>query len=455
MTKLLISLILFGILLAVVPMCAAALPSLTFPHHGATYCPALDVCTQAGKTRGTKEWFECITLYALRDPPGLSEMTRSENVNPRDVKPPAAVLMDCMGVGWGNRIRAFQVPVSLSLISGISLAYTDFYGGNGAGNVSLARLFAPPAGSSSWNHGVYSFSKYQVPWTYAQSGFSNGPNGMWRDELLVENMATWDAEHPVLFSMTCGSVSDFYTSSNCIKELLPPISTCQIYHMLPNIPFFGAAFSRGTPLLSSLISSIRQRAGVVVPPSEERWPGSNGLRTSGNFVLAFHYRRPSEKTENGQSIPIAQDWIGAENDDNHHTWRSVLAAATEAKAEADSKKKQLLIYFATDYEDFRPIITRVLANIATPVFGLRPEDVGHIVYGSEMQADYSFAEWWILAQAEWLIMLYPSAYSTTAAEVGFGTTGAMQRFDYVGQKWLRSQYPPECFGGAPRMTSEL
>lgn len=157
--------------------------------------------------------------------------------------------------------------------------------------------------------------------------------------------------------MTCGSVSDFYTSSNCIKELLPPISTCQIYHMLPNIPFFGAAFSRGTPLLSSLISSIRQRAGVVVPPSgidfdcdvlrfhrvltpraEERWPGSNGLRTSGNFVLAFHYRRPSEKTENGQSIPIAQDWIGAENDDNHHVtltfillWRHLTHAADMAQ----------------------------------------------------------------------------------------------------------------------------
>lgn len=42
---------------------------------------------------------------------------------------------------------------------------------------------------------------------------------------------------------------------------------------------------------------------------------------------------------------------------------------------------------------------------------------------SEAQADYSFAEWWVLAQAEWLIMLYPSAYSTTAAEVGFGTAG--------------------------------
>ena len=67
--------------------------------------------------------------------------------------------------------------------------------------------------------------------------------------------------------MTCGSVSDFYQGSDCIRALLPPIRTCELYHMLPNIPFFGAAFSRGTPLLSSLLDSIRRRVGCVVPPS--------------------------------------------------------------------------------------------------------------------------------------------------------------------------------------------
>jgi hypothetical protein len=42
---------------------------------------------------------------------------------------------------------------------------------------------------------------------------------------------------------------------------------------------------------------------------------------------------------------------------------------------------------------------------------------------SETQVDYSFAEWWLLAQAQWLIMMYPSAYTLTAAEVGFSTAG--------------------------------
>ena len=67
--------------------------------------------------------------------------------------------------------------------------------------------------------------------------------------------------------MSCGSVSDFYEGSDCIKELLPPIERCQIYHVLPNIPFYGATFSRGTPMFSNLIYSIRRRLGVVVAPS--------------------------------------------------------------------------------------------------------------------------------------------------------------------------------------------
>ncbi len=101
----------------------------------------------------------------------------------------------------------------------------------------------------------------------------------------------------------------------------------------------------------------------------------------------------------------------------------------------------------------------------------------------------------MLAQADWLIMMYPSAYSLTAAEVGFGTSGlptvdaiffvisspsclqpccgmlwaplaqtrslltasagAMQRFDYVQSTFLRSQYAPECFGDAAPVMSDL
>jgi hypothetical protein len=60
-----------------------------------------------------------------------------------------------------------------------------------------------------------------------------------------------------------------------------------------------------------------------------------------------------------------------------------------------------------------PRLSRVTCRIAR----------AHPRLGSNEQADFSFAEWWVLAQADWLVMLYPSSYSTTAAEVGFGTSG--------------------------------
>ncbi len=59
----------------------------------------------------------------------------------------------------------------------------------------------------------------------------------------------------------------------------------------------------------------------------------------------------------------------------------MVAVVSTAKAEADSRKKNLLLYFATDYEQFRPIVTRLLSNITTPVFGLVSEEIGHLVYG--------------------------------------------------------------------------
>ena len=89
--------------LALIPFRAAALPDLKFPLKDASYCRALDYCTENVKTRGTKQWLDCITLHALRDPPGLQPGPL------QSPHPAAVVLMDCGGVGWGNRFRAFQV----------------------------------------------------------------------------------------------------------------------------------------------------------------------------------------------------------------------------------------------------------------------------------------------------------------------------------------------------------
>jgi hypothetical protein len=56
------------------------------------------------KVRGSKQWFDCITLHALRPPQPVRNASATVHQ-----QLPAVVLMDCSGVGWGNRFRAFQV----------------------------------------------------------------------------------------------------------------------------------------------------------------------------------------------------------------------------------------------------------------------------------------------------------------------------------------------------------
>jgi len=160
---------------------AAALSDLKFPHHGASYCPALEACSATVKMRGTKEWFDCVALHALRAPtppppppptqsipppsphPGIDQqdalrVSRNDSrlksremptnpaailppeqappSNPREHPQPAVILLDCTGVGWGNRFRSLQVrqhPLPLQPL--VSLFMLDF-------NVPCSHLWA-------------------------------------------------------------------------------------------------------------------------------------------------------------------------------------------------------------------------------------------------------------------------------------------------------------------------
>jgi hypothetical protein len=57
------------------------------------------------------------------------------------------------------RHAAVQTSVSLALISGLSVAFTDF---DASGASMLQRLFLPPGGAATWSQGVIPFSEYQV-----------------------------------------------------------------------------------------------------------------------------------------------------------------------------------------------------------------------------------------------------------------------------------------------------
>jgi hypothetical protein len=86
---------------AAIPSSVSALPDLKFPLQGASYCLALDVCSASVGARGTKQWLDCVASHALRDPP-------NHTPGPLQKADPPAILMECGGVGWGNRFRALQ-----------------------------------------------------------------------------------------------------------------------------------------------------------------------------------------------------------------------------------------------------------------------------------------------------------------------------------------------------------
>lgn len=48
----------------------------------------------------------------------------------------------------------------------------------------------------------------------------------------------------------------------------------------------------------------------------------------------------------------------------------------------------------------------------------------------DMHADMAMAEWWILAQSDWLCSA-GSSFSETASGVGLGPYGAMERYTYI------------------------
>ena len=103
MAKRTIALLSLCIIVAVCPFCASALRDLKLPLREASYCRALGYCSEHVPVRASGQWLDCITAHALRDPP-------SENPgSSQNSQPPAVVLMDCGGVGWGNRFRAFHV----------------------------------------------------------------------------------------------------------------------------------------------------------------------------------------------------------------------------------------------------------------------------------------------------------------------------------------------------------
>jgi len=64
----------------------------------------------------------------------------------------------------------------------------------------------------------------------------------------------------------------------------------------------------------------------------------------------------------------------------------------------------------------------------------------------EKQSQLAMAEWWAMANSNWLMMNAGTSFSTTAASFGLGPTGVMERFDYHEMGNIISAFRPDWEG---------
>lgn len=263
-------------------------------------------------------------------------------------------------------------------------------------------------------------------------------------------------------------------------------------NLLP-VPFFSTLFKKPGPLLAEYVGKVRTKLGLpALAPGTEPTPGAWGLRTPGYYVFALHFRNIPVGFE-PLSIDLNRPRTKhSRNSILEGFWTMAEKYAKRAKKLAECRQQTLLIYFATDdVVKLRPEATKRLSQFGRVVFGLDEDEVGHMspqwsatddklieraradgtvehlrsyheppaealealtdkdgnaivptedfhvanVDKSEeaklKHANMAMVEWWILAQSNWLMGHSGTSFSDSAAGVGLGPLGAMERMDLV------------------------
>lgn len=248
-------------------------------------------------------------------------------------------------------------------------------------------------------------------------------------------------------------------------------------------------------ILGKTLSMIRTRLDLPqLVAGSEPTPGAWGLRTPGYYILALHFRRIpigfeplALELNEKRNLEYRLSTLAG-------FWKFSQTAAAKAKKIAECRNQKLLIYFATDDPDnLRPVAEEKLSKHGRVVFGLTEEEVGHMspqwtakdleqvekvkshisnsiadassdgkmevevevdtnAHGKtvlkinqesglsnvnrspdvmEMHGNMAIVEWWILAHANWLVGHAGTSFSDTAAGVGLGPLGVMERIDIV------------------------
>lgn len=408
------------------------------------FCPAAVAC--ANETLNELEKWECFGRCLFSSDQKLSIHSKY-------------VQHDCNGVGWGNSIRGLISSASVAAVLGRRLIM--FY-------PVFNRMFLPPNNKlSTWDlslsmevSGRFDYEKYGrnfANWT------KNISIGVKSSDVTYENKK-------VISGGICAGISAFVTEGNCVSKALPLYGKC-VKNMLQNvagIPFFYLLFTRPSPLMVESITLIRNRLSLpLLAKGLEPSPGAWALRTPGYYILALHYR----------NVPIGFEPSAFEVQKHYQgrmkAYRSGLfqgywvvaeRAAQKALQLAKCRGQKLLIYFASDDAlKLRQVVEQKLSAYGRVIFGLKIEEVGHMVPNNwsqkdldrledmkrsskvdgeivhveksakalEVHGNMAMAEWWILANSNWLLSHSGTSFSETAATFGLGPRGVMERFDFL------------------------
>ena len=158
--------------------------------------------------------------------------------------------------------------------------------------------------------------------------------------------------HPVLVARMCAVDLNFITDGVCLPRVIQRFVACAKETGFPralyNAPFVHTLLSRPSPALVRILGVMRRRLSLPAPPADEPAPGAYGLRSSGYFMIALHFRNAprgfeavsaqhqdaDSRTQRTQAL--ASFWVGG------------TRAIQQALAVARCRNETLLIVFSTD-----------------------------------------------------------------------------------------------------------
>ena len=429
-----------------------------------------------GKVTLERDRIDCVSYRVFRDAPPKTQ--RGEVAGDDQ-----GIIIYKNGQGWGNCINGLYTIFPFAAALGRRVII----------DISYYRMCFLPSdhGSPEWAHvpqwPLATRSKHEKNSTmlfhdieYAVQRQQSGVD-VWNARLRNEELVY--AEHTQEPQNVYCNGPNFWLNS-CLNSTFrgrahnPSCPSNEGVDSVAKAAVLPAVVHRPSLVLQSALSDIRERLGLpMAPPNTEPRPGSSGIRSPGTYILALHFRAIPQGFEGVANNPSVRQAVP-----HFDPFIDAAAIVAEAAAEiATCRGLKLLIYFATDHaRALRKPAEDRLRQYGRVLFGLKETEVGHVapIFSEADRAEieqiratcedvegpvttsrrlsfdschflaepansddekklhqvFGMAEWWILAQSNWLMASGYSTYADTAANVGLGTHGIMERYSHLGAK---------------------